>query len=83
MLPVKEVGEILYKSLITEEVHETAHDDGSKLKRALDSYHGPGHSGFLYLSGADTYRIVSIHYSDHIPSLYTPEILTPPPNLYC
>lgn len=82
MLPIKEVGEILFKSLLTEEVHEIAHDDANS-KRIPETLHGCGHTYFPYTPEADTYRIVSVHYSDHIPSLYTPEVITPPPNLYC
>jgi len=81
VLPVKEVGKILFKSQLTEEIHEHhSPDDHQKSKKFSDPFTG--------LSGDITVRLLqvshdaalAIHYADYAPAAHVPDIFTPPPN---
>lgn len=85
VLPVKEVGKLLFKNALTEEIHETEtekEDADLKLKKGNepnDFIHAPaiskdrtryfGHCIDIALTDVDT-----------PPRLFSPEVLTPPPN---
>lgn len=88
VLPVKEIGKILYKGQITEEeVHtcsEGCEDSNAlKLKIEGDPFHHTerqlfqAHARVAFL----TQQInTAIHHAEHIPIHFVPDILTPPPN---
>jgi len=86
ILPVKEIGKILFKGQITEEeVHGYAHtddDDCPKLKKDgeppyLFHDHSQENAHTFFLSREVN---TAIHKSEHLPSNFIPDILTPPPN---
>lgn len=87
VLPVKELGKILFKGQLTEEIHEEGHGDAedledAKLKKDGDpfKFHYPV-TEFVARNHFHTHSaMVAIYEADHIPLLYLPDILTPPPN---
>ena len=87
ILPVKELGKMLFKNQLTEEIKETGDAEGEsgeslKLKKDSDPFH---HSEW---SGENTARIkhlsdfldVVFHEAERLPSHHIAEIPTPPPN---
>ena len=86
VLPVKEIGKILFKGQITEEeVHGYSHsgnDENVKLKKEGDPFDRYFHTSqqdarIAFLS----HKIqVAIHESEQLPPYFIPDILTPPPN---
>lgn len=86
VLPVKEIGKILFKSQTTEEIHEEDYADSNgpdlKLKKEGDPFK-PSDFGI-----ASSARILSlsakialvIHRTSTLPDYHIPDILTPPPN---
>lgn len=84
-LPVKELGEILYMGLITEEIHEIEGDtEGqTKIKPAkLETTYKPD-NGYqpVFNRRLCVMAMMAVHRTDHFLSQYVPDILTPPPNL--
>jgi hypothetical protein len=83
VLPVKEIGQILFKGLMTEEIHEASHDDSGscKLKKAdLKVFYKPETSASVqYLSSK---LAVAIHEAERLPRHFVPDIITPPPNRF-
>ncbi len=79
VLPVKELGRLLFKSVMTEEVQGQDADIDGKVKKEIDLFtftpEKPLHTDVL---GAKI--SVAIHYSDGLPDHHVPDILTPPPN---
>jgi hypothetical protein len=87
ILPVKELGKILFKGQLTEEIHEEACGDAEdpesvKLKKDGESfkYHNSINEFFARNRYYSHNVMVAIHEADHIPLLYLPDIPTPPPN---
>ena len=86
VLPVKEVGKILFKNQITEEevrVNLAEEDAPCKVKKAnepLQLY--AGHHSFASLKYLNSVILNAIHTTERLPSFYIPDITTPPPN-YC
>lgn len=81
VLPVRELGRILFKGLMTEEIHEADHaDDGfAKLKKAEPKifFSSKPVSCQQYVAA----RVqTAIHEAERLPIDFVPEILTPPPN---
>lgn len=81
VLPLKQVGKILFKSQITEEIHneggEHANDDDA-VKLFTHSGHPPyTPESIKFLTAVIA---VHIHIVEMIPDYHLPEILTPPPN---
>lgn len=83
VLPVKEIGKILFKGTMIEEIHEAAPDcdeTQSKLKKGNDpftpfkTYPTAGRMLLLVSNGLGTFNPESIS-KQHIP-----DIITPPPN---
>jgi hypothetical protein len=87
VLPVKEIGKILFKNQLTEEVKESGCEDGcdgetSKLKKEGDPLQ------YTKLGEQQTARIqylshslqTAIHEAERLPIHHVGEILTPPPN---
>jgi hypothetical protein len=83
VLPVKEIGKILFKGQMTEEIHESADGPVSvKLKKGTDPFKlHPGDfeqtARLQYLSAKLSLAIVE---SEWHPSQFIPDIVTPPPN---
>lgn len=84
VLPVKELGKILYKGLMTDEIHEvesSAEDSNNGNWKKLTNYHGANetttHLRDVYLSSI--VHLIITH-SAHFNCQYVPEIITPPPN---
>jgi hypothetical protein len=85
VLPVKEIGKILFKGQMTEEIHESgpSPDNGNaKLKKGTDPFR---------LHNFDTKDIARIQYlsakiciaiveAERLPKQFIPDIVTPPPN---
>jgi len=78
VLPVKEVGKMLFKSQLTEEIHETAHNDDNPRGKSFLGNAPCLSIACLLQAGRDV--AVAIQYADHIPVSHAPDILTPPPN---
>ena len=80
VLPVKELGRILFKGLMTEEIHETADDtSGPKLKKEpakLFNKHEDLASILYFTSRVNT----ALHDAEKLPRHFVPDIITPPPN---
>lgn len=82
VLPVKELGKLLFKGTMTEEVHESGNsDDGSFSKLKKEDPKILFHTTLLarqqYLAGKVH---TAIHEADRLPVNFIPDILTPPPN---
>lgn len=84
VLPVKEIGKLLFKQTLTEEIHETENDEAgtnSIVKKDNEPYthhkHTLIHDKWLarYCNG------LTGHLPSHVSKQYIPDILTPPPNV--
>lgn len=88
ILPVKEIGRILFKGQITEEeVHtgddgDASADSGFKMKKDCEFYHE-------YNDWNEHHALIAFHNytlsialiaSDYLPEAFIPDIPTPPPN---
>lgn len=78
VLPVKEVGGMLFEGLLTEEIHETLHgadDHQSKSKKRTESLD-------IVLSNVhlESQIQTAMQCQEHLPAAYVPDIPTPPPN---
>ncbi len=79
ILPVKELGKLLFKSVMTEEVIGHDVDVDGKVKKEIDFYtFAPEKAPHTDVLGAKI--SVAIHYSDGLQDCHVPDILTPPPN---
>ena len=84
IIPVKEIGRILFKGAMAEEVHETEYEssdtpENEKLKKDTDPYSSPGDAFYrkeVIVDISTTYNTIN-----HLPAKYIPDIPTPPPNL--
>lgn len=87
VLPVKELGRLLFKGQMTEEVHEsntTTGDDNGCLKMKLGSdpfgLAPEHHISFSEESYLDTKIHTAMQRSERLIDRYAPDIPTPPPN---
>lgn len=84
VLPVKEIGRILYKGLITEERSEMDISEDEvpvpKLKKDADPFHSES-TAFAFNKHITSKVIIAIHRSETIPMFHVPDIFTPPPNV--
>lgn len=84
ILPVKEIGKILFKGQVTEEVHEadTADSFAAKIKKGTDPFRlHPVETGQAALVQYINNRVtLAITLAERLPRQYVPDILTPPPN---
>jgi hypothetical protein len=86
VLPVKEIGKMLFKSQTTEEIHEEDFTDNgpdAKLKKEGDPFRPA--ADFSIASSARIQSLsakiaVVIHRTAILPDYHIPDILTPPPN---
>ena len=80
MLPVKQVGAILFSNQINEEIpHSDTCKDFSKKQISLSDYEISAGTDFLTSLINNSRNFIS--YSSVIPSNHSFEILVPPPNL--
>lgn len=83
VLPVKEIGKILYKGLITEERSEMdiCEDDiqPEKPKKDSDPYRPEVYSLVVVQLSSAMANLV-VHTSEGIPKFHVNDIVTPPPN---
>jgi hypothetical protein len=84
VLPVKELGKLLFKGQMTEEVHESGCMDDSgcaKIKKGSEPCRLADYSFSVNESVyIDTKVNIAIHISELLPAGFVPDILTPPPN---
>ncbi|WP_276132531.1 hypothetical protein [Polluticoccus soli] len=82
VLPVKEIGSILFKGQMTEEIHETADDSppGSKIKKESDTKIFAKYETVASVIHFTKIVELTLHRSEHLPRHFVPDILTPPPN---
>lgn len=87
VLPVKELGNMLFKGQITDEKLEIDVDSDdcplSKLKKDEDfKFHTPGFQtpGVAAMQYVHAKVAIAIHASEILPLWHVPDVLTPPPN---
>jgi len=85
VLPVKEIGKILFKGQMTEEIHEADVTDGSssKIKKDADPYrlHPTETELAARIQYTSKKASLAIIKSEKIPGQFIPDIFAPPPNL--
>jgi hypothetical protein len=83
VLPVKEIGKILYKGLITEERSEMdcSEDDAPppKIKKDSDPFHAE-YISIAFHKHVTEKVTVAIHLTESIPAFHVADIFVPPPN---
>lgn len=86
VIPVKELGKLLFKGQVTEEEvigFESTTDESPnlKLKKETDPFHPntitQDHARIEFLTHQ---LITAIHIAERLPNNFVPEIFTPPPN---
>jgi hypothetical protein len=82
VLPVKEIGSILFKGQMTEEIHETVDDNptGSKLKKEAETKIFIKSEMLASVMYFTSIAQLAIHSSANLPRHFVPDIFTPPPN---
>ena len=86
VIPVKEIGKLLYKGVMTEERHETeCGDDMNDIccKVKQDDplpLLNPIHNDWFHIFIPDTEVLSNLLVPDNLSKQYIPDILTPPPN---
>lgn len=80
VLPVKEIGKLLFKGTMTEEIHETEPDAGNKIKKDTDPYmpykaQGNYNNNILHACGR-----LKTTTPENVSKQHIPDIITPPPN---
>jgi hypothetical protein len=81
VLPVKELGRLLFKAQLTEEIHEDLQED-DEMKLSTLSF--VRLSGISYVERAVSFeqrQAVAIHTAGHIAHQHFPDIFAPPPNI--
>lgn len=85
IIPIKEIGEILFKGQITEEEvhgHSQSTDDNSKLKKQNGPNPFPSsYQDYNRISCLSQRLNTAIHRAEILPPHFVPEIITPPPNI--
>lgn len=87
MLPVKQLGRILYRGMMTEEIHET-HEvedcpDDHAVKLGSDpvkEFYTIAPTSEVYMHYTDEAVNVAIHLAEQVPISHVTDIFTPPPN---
>jgi hypothetical protein len=85
VLPVKELGELLVKGTMTEEIHEAGvAEDGGKLKGKSEAFKLVFVNNFGERNRFLSHEVhTAIHKSERLPHTFIPDIITPPPNSSC
>lgn len=84
VLPVKEIGKLLFKQTLTEEIHETENDEASTgcvAEKDNEPYTHPKHTLIHDKWLAIYYDGLTGHLPSHVSKQYIPDIPTPPPNM--
>ncbi len=84
ILPVKEIGKMLCKGTMTEEIHEglaDIDDEGCELKKQNDPYTTSKENPETEQLFVFTYSGLSVMHPQPISKQFIPDIVTPPPNL--
>lgn len=85
VLPVKEIGKILFKGTMIEEIHEghcDIDDEGNyEVSKQKDPYNSNCHSEYYNKLAVLTSSGLSTFTPQHISKQFIPDIVTPPPNL--
>ena len=84
IMPVKEIGKVLFNGLMTEEIHETSGEgdnSGSKQKKGfkplnLFSNESQTAQSIFFDKASD----LAIQEAERLPNNFIPDIFTPPPN---
>lgn len=83
IIPIKEIGKILFKSQLTEEIHEVCEDDCEagdfKFKETI-AFKG---SAISYINQEHYFQcklVVAIHMAAQLDHQHFPDIFVPPPN---
>lgn len=83
VMPVKELGKLLFKNSITEEIHEVESDEaentGGEVKKGNEPYTA-SKMGTQYYWLVLSCGSLGLASPEHVPKQYIPDILTPPPN---
>lgn len=86
VLPVKELGKVLFKGTMAEEIHEAEYgstDDSSencKLKKNNDPYSANPYQAFHEMLPSAPALMTEGYAPGHMSKQFIPDILTPPPN---
>jgi hypothetical protein len=82
VLPVKEIGSILFKGQMTEEIHETVDDTspGGKVKKEPEVKLFIKNEMQALAMRFTSIAQLAIHGSANLPRHFVPDIFTPPPN---
>jgi hypothetical protein len=84
ILPVKEIGKILFKSQLTEELHEDCAECNNEVKfKEPLPFKVPPVYHIRQLICFDMKLAVAIHKASLIMHQHFPDILVPPPNSIC
>ncbi len=80
VLPVKEIGKLLFKGTMTEEIHESEPDSSSKIKKDSDpcmpyKVQGNYNKNILHTCGR-----LKTTTPENVSKQHIPDIITPPPN---
>ena len=81
-LPVKELGQILYNGLLTEELCEDVEEGSSKLKlKKVETAFKPGFDVPTANQHLTLMAMLAIHRAELVLGQFIPDTVTPPPNL--
>lgn len=85
VLPVKEIGKILFKGQMTEEIHESGHsgdNNNAKLKKGTDPFrlHNSDTEAIARMQHLSAQICLAILQAESLPMQFIPDIVTPPPN---
>jgi hypothetical protein len=87
ILPVKELGKMLFKNQLTEEIKETCDTDvedaeSLKLKKEADPFHpSTSHSEYVARIQFLSHSLqTALHQAERLPIPHVADIFTPPPN---
>lgn len=82
VLPVKELGELLFKSVLTEEVQHDCTETNVEVKKLTEPFVHPSTYWTGRSSRCAKHAALAIHRFDNLPDYHVPDILTPPPNCH-
>lgn len=87
VVPVKEIGKLLFKGALTEEIHETEFDNddadntGNEVKKGSDPYPPQKlHAHFNKWMVRTGNSLLGVNTPEHVSKQFIPDIPTPPPN---
>ena len=83
VLPVKQLGKMLFKNMMTEEIHEcSSADDGpTKLKKSTEYFKLFEDQPLARISYLSNKVSTALHAAEALPNTHIPDIFAPPPNV--